>query len=196
MDSGAGISCASGNWVKEMEIPRVKGKKISIAGVTNGKLVTDEYILIKVRPPLRPDITFDLKLAVIPGIGMWTSVFPKSPRGLRKYSMYLADPDVISNKRILNFPVLLGGKYMSRLKMTAIYFNDSFALLDSVAGIIPRGSWPTRYHTENLTGFHSSLSYKVLMGTQEDEEQEIKVQPTEERTERWTLLQQPLLWKI
>jgi hypothetical protein len=182
-DSGAGISCVSGLWVKKMGYPITKGENLSITGVTKGRLSTNEYVRLVVTSPLRPEINVELKLVVLPDMGEWKCKIPACPKGLRKYKMYLADEDILQSNKVLTYPILVSGKYMSIFKMTAVYFNNSFALVDSIAGLIPRGTWPRDCPTENLRGFSYEMSYNVLIGAVEEEEM-IKIQITGEKPEK------------
>jgi hypothetical protein len=71
---------------------------------------------------------------------------------------------------------------MAELRMTAVYFHrKSFALLDSVAGLIPRGVWPSDDHRGELVHFKYRLSYEALVGLARDEPEIISVQPIEDK---------------
>ncbi len=112
-------------------------------------------------------------------MGEWKCQVPKNPKGLRKYKMYMADPGIVSGESTLSYPILVPGKYIAIFKMTAVYFNKGFALQDSIAGLIPRGTWPEDCPTQNLQGFTNSVNLCAVG----EEEEVIKVQITGEKPE-------------
>ena len=67
----------------------------------------------------------------------------------------IADPTITS----LQFPILVGGSHMALFRMTAVYFNQTFALLDSVAGLIPRGIWPSDVDDQLFSGFSYTINF-------------------------------------
>jgi hypothetical protein len=175
-DTGAGISCVSRKWVEEMKIPIIKGKRFSIKGITGGRILTDEYIIIQVTPPLRPEITVELTLIVLPGINAWTCQIPFLPKSLKKYKMYMADPDILGGKgKILNYPILVGGGYMVLFRMGPVYSNNKFALVDSIAGLIPRGNWPS--DEKEIRGFQYKMPFDTFIGVNSGEKEIIEVKP-------------------
>jgi hypothetical protein len=100
-DSGAGISCVSGEWVRRMALPVSTGASVGVTGVKNGRLVTDSYVKLTVSCPLRPEVSIELTLVVLPEAGEWKCRLPAVPNGLRKHGMYLADPDILGKERCL-----------------------------------------------------------------------------------------------
>ncbi len=183
-DSGASISCVRSEWVENMALSTHRGPRITVTGVTNGRLALDDYVTLKLACPLRPEVSIEFTLLVLPGIGMWKCRVPQKPRGLKRFGSYLADPDVIGKEETLTFPILAGGRYMSQLKMTAVYFNKDFALVDSVDGLIPRGMWPSDAVSEEIEGFRYRLTYQALVGLAQDEPEIISVQPMDDKVEK------------
>ncbi len=95
--------------------------------------------------------------------------------------MYMADPDILTTRPTLSYPILVGGNYMAWFCMDAIYFLDSFAILDSIAGLIPRGTWPRHRPTECLREFSYKIPFDHFLSLVHKAPKVIKVLPLEDK---------------
>jgi hypothetical protein len=128
-DSSVSIPCVRLSWVVENKIQIIKGRATTIGGVTPGVIETNEYALIYISSPLQPNVTIELQMVVLPTDKYWLCHTPKLPRPLYKYSPYMADPEILHPKLPFHsFLILVGWAHMNVFKITAIYFNKSFAI--------------------------------------------------------------------
>jgi hypothetical protein len=161
MDSGASIPCVSRTWLVENKIQIIQVRSTTIGGVTPGVIQTNEYALIYISPLLQPNLTIELRMVVLPTDKYWLCHAPKPPRPLYKYAPYMADPEIPYPSKLPfhSFPILVGGAHMNFFRMTAVYFNKSFAIQETIAGLVPRGYWPPDVPEEQLYEFKREYDF-------------------------------------
>jgi hypothetical protein len=147
--------------VIESNINIIKGRPTTIGGVTPGVVQTDEYALIYISPPLQPNLVIELQMVILPTDKYWMCHAPVAPRPyLYKYTPYMADPEILHpTTPFHSFPILVGGAHMNFFRTTAVYFKKSFAIQESIAGLIPRGFWPPDVPEEELYEFKRGYNF-------------------------------------
>ena len=139
-DSGCLIAAVTQKLVNELKLPVQKSKvRYHISGITEGELISCEIAIIKLQ--LKGMKVFQVEAVVLPCEDVWTAVVPEiQPPWLSDMVPFLADPDIFySRGKPPSYQLILGRDYMALFKLCPFYFDETFALVESPSGLIPRG---------------------------------------------------------
>jgi hypothetical protein len=146
-DSGCGIPIISEQAMNRLALKITWGPAVRVHGIGSTPIITKAYVLLNFR--VSPELNQNMMMhaVVLPNTADWAASLPRlRPPWLKRVDTLLADADVADeNIQTTHYQVLAGGSLLAKLKVNAFYFHEKFAMQDSVAGYIPRGTWEEEY---------------------------------------------------
>jgi hypothetical protein len=141
-DSGAARSVVTRRFVQQHNLETFSlPSPIHVTGVTAGVEIITTAVTMRIK--LRTGRIIKITAYVLPVDEPWAAVVPSSvPPWLKQVENRLADPGLLAAAgRTLSYDALLSGDVLVSLQVVPVLFRKFFALQESLAGIIPRGTY-------------------------------------------------------